>query len=112
MLVTVRVALLVACVIYALLANTQFGVAALLGISALLFSNGLWHAYASVKSHTVSPGVVTGILLYVPLIIVEFNGYLRAGRVSLWMAALATMVGGSFHAWLAIYHRTGAKANA
>jgi hypothetical protein len=105
MLVIVNVALLAACVNYALVANTQFGVAALLGLSALLCSNGLWHAWASVKTHTVSPGVVTGILLYVPLMIVEFNVYLRAGRVSVRVAALAAAIGGSYHLWSALYHR-------
>ena len=108
MLVIVNVALLAACVNYALLAGTALGVAALLGLSALLCSNGLWHAWASVKTHTVSPGVVTGILLYVPLMIVEFNGYMHAGRVSLWMAGVAA-VGSSYHVGSAIYHRVGAR---
>ena len=109
MLVIVNVALLAACVNYALLAGTALGVAALLGLSALLCSNGLWHAWASVKTHTVSPGVVTGILLYVPLMIVEFNGYMHAGRVSLWMAGVAAAVGSSYHVGSAIYHRVGAR---
>jgi hypothetical protein len=109
MLVIVNIALLAACVNYALLANTQMGVAAVLGISALLCSNGLWHAWASVKTHTVSPGVVTGILLYVPLMIVEFDIYLRTERVSIWVAAIAAAIGGSYHVWSALYHRVGAK---
>lgn len=109
MLVIVNIALLAACVNYALLANTQMGVAAVLGISALLCSNGLWHAWASVKTHTVSPGVVTGILLYVPLMIVEFDIYVRTERVSIWVAAIAAAIGGSYHVWSALYHRLGAK---
>jgi hypothetical protein len=109
MLIIVNVALLVACVNYALLAKTKLGAIALLGLSALLCSNGLWHAWASVKTHTVSPGVVTGILLYVPLMIIEFNVYLRAGLVSIRMALLAAALGGSYHVWSAIYHRGAAK---
>lgn len=104
MLWTVNVALLSACLGYALVAQTRWGATALLGMCALLCSNGLWHAWASVKSHTVSPGVVTGILLYLPLMIVEFNVYLQARRVTLWMAALALVVGSSYHLWLALYH--------
>jgi hypothetical protein len=113
MLVIVNVALIVACVNYALVANTRWGATALLGLCALLGSNGLWHAWASVKSHTVSPGVVTGILLYVPLMIVEFNVYLQARRVTLGSAAMVGCAGFSYHAWSAIYHRRGARrANA
>jgi hypothetical protein len=109
MLVIVNVALLAACLNYALAAGTTLGVAALLGLSALLCSNGLWHAWASVKTHTVSPGVVTGVLLYVPLMIVEFSAYLRAERVSIRLAVLAAVLGGSYHVWSALYHRVGAN---
>ena len=108
-LVIVNVALLAACVNYALAAQTEFGIAALLGISALLCSNGLWHAWASVTTHTVSPGVVTGILLYVPLMVVEYSVYLRAGRLPLWEGALAALIGGSYHVWSALYHRIGVR---
>ena len=110
MLVIVNIALLAACVNYALAANTTIGVVFLLGISALLCGNGLWHAWASVRTYTVSPGVVTGILLYVPLMVIEFNVYLRAGRVTLWTAVMAAMVGGSYHFWSALYHRRRTKA--
>jgi hypothetical protein len=36
-------------------------------MSAVLCSNGIWHAWASYKSHSYSPGVVTGMLIYAPL---------------------------------------------
>jgi hypothetical protein len=109
MLIIVNVALLAACVNYALMAQTSTGAVCLLGLSALLCSNGLWHAWASVKTHTVSPGVITGILLYVPLMIVESNFYLRSGRAPLWAGALAALLGGSYHFWSALYHRGAAK---
>jgi len=107
MLVLVNAALLAACLNYALMADTRLGAAALLGLSALLCSNGLWHAWASVKSHSVSPGVVTGMLLYVPLVILEFEVFLRSGRVSLWAALLAALAGSSYHVFSALYHRVG-----
>jgi hypothetical protein len=109
-LLVVNILLLVACLSYALAADTKWGAASLLALCALLCSNGFWHAWASVKTHTVSPGVVTGIVLYVPLMIVEFNFYLQARRVSLSTAAVAAGVGGSYHLWSAMYHRVGAKA--
>lgn len=109
LLVFVNIALLAACITYALVADTKWGAATLLGLCALLCSNGMWHAWASVKTHTVSPGLVTGILLYVPLMIIEFNAYLQAGRVSLSLAAAAAGAGGSYHIWPALYRRIASK---
>ncbi len=108
-LTVVNVALLAACVYYALVAQTATGAVCLLGLSALLCGNGLWHAWASVKTHTISPGVVTGILLYVPLMIIESNFYVRYGRAPLWAGALAALIGGSYHLWSALYHRSAFK---
>jgi len=109
MLIIVNAALVAACVNYALVAQTTSGAICLLGLSALLCSNGLLHVWASVKTHTVSPGVVTGVLLYIPLMIVESSFYLRSGRAPLWAGALAALVGGSYHVWSALYHRGAAS---
>ena len=110
-LVIVNGVLLAMCLGYALLANTKLGAAALLALCASLCSNGLWHAWTSVKTHSVSPGVVTGMLLYVPLVIVEFEVFLRSGRASLWVAVAAGLVGGSYHIWPALYHRARKRLN-
>jgi hypothetical protein len=112
MLVIVNGVLLAACVNYGLEAETELGAAALLGLSTLLCSNGLWHAWASVRTHTVSPGVVTGVMLYIPLMIVEGNGYLRGGKTPLWAAGVAMLVGGSYQGWSALYHRGGMREKA
>ncbi len=108
-LLIVNALLLLACLNYALMADTRWGAAVLLAICSLLCSNGVWHAWASVKSHTVSPGVVTGTLLYIPLMITEFNAFLSTRRVGAWTAATALAVGGSYHAWSALYYKGAAK---
>jgi hypothetical protein len=36
-------------------------------MSAVLALNGSWHAWASYKTHSYSLGVITGMLVYVPL---------------------------------------------
>jgi Protein of unknown function with HXXEE motif len=38
-----------------------------IAIAALLFANGLLHLLGSIMTGTYSPGVVTGVVLYVPL---------------------------------------------
>jgi hypothetical protein len=105
LLILVNVTLFAACLNYALVAQTPTGAVCLLGLSALLCSHGLWHAWASGKTHTVSPGVVTGVLLYVPLMIVESDFYVRSGRAPLWAGALAALVGSSYHLWPVLYYR-------
>jgi hypothetical protein len=100
------VALLIACTNVALLGRHPLGIAYWLMISALLSSNGIWHGWASYKSYSYSPGVVTGVLIYV----YGYIEFLRSGSVSIWTAAIACIVGGSYHFWSAIYHGVLKKA--
>ena len=66
MLVIVNVALLIACTNVALLGRLPLGIAYWMMMSAVLCSNGIWHAWANYKSHAYSLGVVTGVLIYAP----------------------------------------------
>jgi len=38
-----------------------------LGLAALLATNAIWHLIGSLKTRSYSPGVVTGLVLYVPM---------------------------------------------
>ncbi len=109
-LVMVNVGLLVACCNVALIGRIPLGIAYWLLMSALLCSNGIWHAWASYKSHSYSPGVVTGMLIYAPLAVYGYIQFLRSGSVSIWTAAIACIIGGSYHFWSAIYHGVLKKA--
>lgn len=100
----VNAMLLVACCNIALLGRTPVGIAYWLTISALLCSNGIWHAWASYKSRTYSPGVITGVAVYLPLAVFGFSYFVRSGAASIGVAALACAVGGSYQFWLAAYH--------
>jgi hypothetical protein len=103
-LVIVNVALLIVCANIGLLGRTFPGIAYWLTISALLCSNGCWHVWASYKSRSYSPGVVTGVLVYVPLAAYGYSRFVRSGAASLGIAALAGIVGGSYPFWSAAYH--------
>ena len=104
LLIIVNAALLVACCNIALLGRTPLGIAYWLMISALLCSNGCWHAWASYKSHTYSPGVITGMAVYVPLAAYGYSQFVRSGAASIATAAGACVIGGSYHLWSAAYH--------
>ncbi|HXX86748.1 MAG TPA: HXXEE domain-containing protein [Casimicrobiaceae bacterium] len=56
----------------------QIDIAAWLAISALLFSNAVFHGVGTVRTGTYSPGVVTAMFLYMPLSVYGY-WYTRAG---------------------------------
>jgi hypothetical protein len=103
-LVLINAALLVGCWNVAAIGRNSFGIAYWLTMSAVLCSNGCWHAWASYKTHSYSPGVVTGVLVYVPLAVYGCSQFLLSGAISIWAAAIACIIGGSYHFWSAAYH--------
>lgn len=105
-LVIINALLLIACVDVGILGRTTAGAVYWLIIAALLCSNGIWHAWASCKSRSYSPGVVTGVTIYVPLALYGYGHFLRSGAVSIGTALVAVIAGGSYHFWSALYHRS------
>ena len=89
----------------AIAGRTPVGVALLLMFSAILFSNGFWHLWAGYQSHSYSPGVISGTLVYLPLGIFEYSGWIRLGRASIRTSAVALLAGMSYPLWSAAYHR-------
>jgi hypothetical protein len=104
-LVIINAGLLITLLEAALAGSTEVGVALLLTFSAVLFSNGCWHVWASCKSRSYSPGAITGTLLYLPLPLFEYAGWMQLGRASGWTATLAFVIGTSYPLWSALYHR-------
>ena len=104
-LVIINGALLVACVNLALLGRTLPGAVYWLTIATLMCSNGIWHAWASYRSGGYSPGVLTGMMIYVPLTVYGYTEFLRSGVVPIYVALTAGIVGGSYQLWSALYHK-------
>lgn len=84
---------------------TQAGVALWLLVMALLFGNAIWHVVGAVKMRSYSPGIVTGLLMYVPLSVYGYVRLLQSGRVDVGTAILAFVVGASYPIWAAAIHR-------
>jgi hypothetical protein len=103
-LIVINVALLIACCNIGLLGRTTIGVAYWLVIAAVMCSNGCWHLWASYKSHSYSPGVGTGMMIYVPLAVYGYSQFVRSGVASIGMALVAGAIGGSYHLWSALFH--------
>lgn len=101
----INAGLLIGLIQAALVGSTVFGVAWLLIFSAILFSNGCWHIWASYRTRSYSPGTISGALLYLPLAVFEYTGWMQLGRASFGIAALAFLIGCSYPLWSALYHQ-------
>ena len=84
--------------------------AAWLGVMALLASNAIWHLVGTIRSRTLSPGLRTGLALYLPLTAYGYFHFLHRGEVPVGTALLAAAIGGSYHLWAAFLHARRASA--
>ena len=83
----------------------SLAVPAWLALAALLFSNAIFHVVGTFQTKRISPGVRTGVLLYMPLAVFGTWHFIRAGEVSPLAAVASARVGGSYHLWAAWAHR-------
>ena len=104
-LIAINAALLVACLNIALIGRHPIGAAYWLLIAGVLASNGMWHAWATYRSGRYSPGVVTGVLLYLPMAGYGLLAWTGSGIVSIGIAAPLFAIGCSYHLWSYLYHR-------
>ncbi|HEY2954124.1 MAG TPA: HXXEE domain-containing protein [Candidatus Eisenbacteria bacterium] len=104
-LVIVNVLFLILCYDAAAMRGRPAGVALWLTVAALQAANGIWHLLAVLKTRAYSPGVVTGMLVYVPLAAFGTMHYLRAGEASVPTALAALAIGGPYQFWLNALHR-------
>lgn len=78
-------------------------------LAALLASNGAFHLVGTFQTHRYSPGVVTGMLLYMPLALFGVRHFVARGEVSPGAAFVATVLGGSYHLWARVLHSLRAR---
>jgi hypothetical protein len=82
----------------------RFAAAGWLGLVALLCSNAIWHIVGTVKTGRTSPGVRTGVLLYIPLAAFGLWYFLSKDLVSIEATIVAAAIGGSYQFWADILH--------
>lgn len=80
-----------------------------LALAALLASNAVFHVLGVWRTRRYSPGVVTGVLLCMPMALYGFWHFFRAGLVSVYAAVGAACVGASYHLWAELAHRWRAR---
>jgi hypothetical protein len=110
-LVIVNLLLLILCYDVAVLRLRPMGVGLWLTVAALLSSNAIWHVVGAVRTRSYSPGMITGLSLYLPLTFYGYARFLRSGKASTATAIAAFAIGGSYHLWSSAFHSLrGAKA--
>jgi hypothetical protein len=82
---------LLLCVMGAMVASK--GLVFSLSVASLLFFNGLIHLAGTIKAKRYAPGVISGVLLYMPLSLYAFYLFASAGRLTLAGSAIAGLVG-------------------
>ena len=97
--------LLLLCYNVGAMGGTPIGIAAWLTVTALLFSNAIWHVVGAVKTRSYSPGMITGLLLYVPLTVYGYVRLLQSGQSPVATAIIAFAVGASYQLWATAIHR-------
>lgn len=76
-----------------------------LALAALLFSNAVFHIVGTYKTRRISPGVRTGVLLYLPLAVFGYWHFMHDAQVSPAAAGVSALLGGSYHLWAGLAHR-------
>jgi small-conductance mechanosensitive channel len=79
------------CVMGAMVASK--GLVFSLSVASLLFFNGLIHLAGTIRAKRYAPGVISGVLLYVPLSLYAFYLFAGAGRLTLVGSAIAGLLG-------------------
>ena len=81
-------------------------------IAALLGGNAVFHLVAVLRLSQYSPGVVTGLLLYVPLCGWGYWYFIGTGEAPWSMAAVSFILGSSYQFWSILSHRRRSAAAA
>jgi hypothetical protein len=64
-----------------------------LSIASVLIANGLVHLAASLRARRYAPGLISGLLLYIPLGTVAYAHFLGSGQISVRQALLPALLG-------------------
>ncbi len=72
-----------------------------LSVAGLLFVNGWMHLIGSIRAKTYAPGLVTGIVLYLPLSVYAYSLFWNSGQLTV-LEALTTVILGALYQLLPI----------
>jgi hypothetical protein len=92
------------------LGATERGLAFWLVVAAIAAANAVFHLVATVRGRAYSPGIVTGVALYLPLGVIGGGWLVREHLVGPSVIAQAVVVGVGYHLWSWWNHQRHARA--
>ena len=108
--IIVNVILVVLCTL-PLLLDVLTGIALWLSMAAVVFFNSFFHIWSTFKTRRYSPGVVTSLVLYIPLPVYGFWYFLSSGSTSIEQAGTSCTVGIVYWLFASLNHKRRAKAS-
>lgn len=111
-LVVVNAIMLAVCALIAVAGPSPNGAANWFVITSILFWNAVFHIRAVIRMRRYSPGVITSIVLYIPLAVFGSFNLLQQGLVPWVIAAGCFAMGSFYHLFSLRNHRRRAKAHA
>ena len=103
-LLIINVLLLILCYDAAVLLAKPYGRIVWLLAAALLAGNAVWHLIGAMETRSYSPGLVTGLVLYIPLAVAGYVRILNLTTIDVSLGTVAALIGGSYHWWSAAFH--------
>ena len=91
---------------------SPYGVALWLVVASIAASNAVFHLWAVIRTKRYSPGVVTGVLVYLPLAAFGFYYFWREHLAGAGVLIQAALIGPAYHVYSAWNHRRRARAAA
>ena len=89
---------------------SAYGVALWLVVASIAAANGVFHLWAVMKTKRYSPGVVTGVLVYLPLTAFGFYYFWSEHLAGTGVLIQAALIGPAYHVYSAWNHRRRARA--
>jgi len=108
-LAVVNIGLIILCYDVGAMAGRPLGTQLWFLVAGILFANGIWHLVGTIRTRSYSPGLVTGLALYVPLGILGPVQLIRSGQTSIAGALPAAALGASYQLWSNRLHRRRAR---
>jgi uncharacterized protein with HXXEE motif len=110
-LIIINTLLLILCYDAGAAYSRSYGAVLWLAVAALLAGNAIWHIVGTLKTRSYSPGIVTGVALYLPMALFGLVRLLNQSKTTVSLAFIAAVAGGSYHWWSAALHRRRANRN-
>jgi len=74
-------------------------------LAGILAGNAVWHFIGALRTHRYSPGCVTGVLLYLPLLPLGLWYFLSVRGAPLETVIVGCIIGSTYQFWSEFLHR-------